>query len=150
AVLPLWWIEDTGSCACGKGVCDSPGKHPIGRLVIRGVTDASKDESKVKQWWAAYPRANIGVATGRSSGIVVVDVDGPKGEANLNTLLAEQQVTLEAKSCVNTGRADGGRHFYFPYPSNMNVPSHKNDGLEIKSDGSYVVAPPSRHATGKI
>jgi hypothetical protein len=150
AVLPLWWIEDSSGCACGAALCDSPGKHPIGRLVPHGVKYASKDEAKVRQWWAACPKANIGVATGRVSGIVVVDVDGPKGEAKLNSLLAKHEVTLEAEWCVNTGRKEGGRHFYFAYPSDTNVPSHKDDGLEIKSDGSYVVVPPSRHASGKI
>ncbi len=34
SVLPLWWVQD-GHCACGKANCDSPGKHPIGKLAVR-------------------------------------------------------------------------------------------------------------------
>jgi Primase C terminal 2 (PriCT-2)/Bifunctional DNA primase/polymerase, N-terminal len=37
----------------------------------------------------------------------------------------------------------------FKYPPNAHVPSHKDDGLEVKSDGAYVVAPPSEHESGK-
>jgi hypothetical protein len=50
---------------------------------------------------------------------------------------------------VETGRTDGGRHYYFRYPPNITLPSKKIKGLEIKSDGSYVVAPFSIHHTGK-
>src|SRR5262249_25655869 len=90
-----------------------------------------------------------GVATGRISGIVVVDVDGPKGQAKQAVLLADYGEILEARNYVETGRDDGGQHYYFKYPVDTHVPSHKDDGLEIKSDGGYVVAPPSKHVSGK-
>jgi hypothetical protein len=31
-VFPLWGTAD-GGCECGKGDCQSPGKHPLGALV---------------------------------------------------------------------------------------------------------------------
>jgi hypothetical protein len=89
AVLPLWWPEGE-RCACGNPSCiRDVGKHPIGKLVPNGVKNASKDEATVKRWWTIYPKANIGIATGRISGIVVVDVDGAKGQAKLAALLSE-------------------------------------------------------------
>jgi hypothetical protein len=149
AVIPLWWPEN-GRCACPNGAtCKSPGKHPIGKLVPHGAKDASKDLDTVKRWWAAYPKANIGAATGPISGIVVVDVDGSKGQAKQAALLAEYGQVLEARNYVETGRLDGGQHEYFGYPVNMHVPTRKDDGLEVRSDGAYVVAPPSRHVSGK-
>jgi hypothetical protein len=148
AVIPLWWPEGE-RCACGDPVCKSAGKHPIGKLVPHGAKDASKDSATVKRWWAAYPKANIGLVTGRLSGIVVVDVDGPKGQAKHAVLLAENAQILEARNYVETGRIDGGQHYYFKYPANAHVPNHKDEGLEIKSDAGYVVAPPSKHASGK-
>ena len=32
-------------------------------------------EEKIRGWWQKYPEASIGVATGKVSGIVVVDVE---------------------------------------------------------------------------
>jgi hypothetical protein len=148
AVFPLWWPED-GRCTCGNPSCKSAGKHPIGKLVPNGFKNASTDEATIKRWWTTYAKANIGIATGRVSGIAVVDVDGPKGEAKLAALLSEYEQILEPKNYVETGRLDGGQHYYFKYPTNTHVPSHKDDGLEVKSDGGYVVAPPSRHVSGK-
>lgn len=38
-VLPLWWTDDAGVCACPKHWdCPSPGKHP---LTSNGLLDAS-------------------------------------------------------------------------------------------------------------
>jgi len=148
AVMPLWWPEGE-RCACGDPACKSAGKHPIGKLVPHGAKNASKDTDTVKRWWAAYPKANIGVATGRISGIVVVDVDGLKGQAKKAALLAECGEALEGRNYVETGRLDGGQHHYFRYPADAHVPNHKDDGLEVKSDGGFVVAPPSKHVSGR-
>src|SRR5262249_35274927 len=123
-VIPLWWPEGE-RCACGDPACKSAGKHPIGQLVPHGAQNASKDTDAIKRWWAAYPKANIGVATGRISGIVVVDVDGPKGQAKQAALLAECGEVLEARNYVETGRVDGGQHYYFKHPVDAHVPNHK-------------------------
>src|SRR5207245_8411583 len=85
----------------------------------------------------AWPNANIGIATGPDSGLVVLDVDCPE------ILNGWQSDTLTAE----TGK---GQHFYFA----LNGTAVKNsvrklgDGLDLRGDGGYVVAPPSRHASG--
>src|SRR5580700_6276428 len=71
SVLPLHWATD-GQCSCGDLYCSSLGKHP---LTLHGVKDATTDETTIRQWWRKYPRANIGVATGRISNLIVVDID---------------------------------------------------------------------------
>jgi putative DNA primase/helicase len=110
AVFPLWWPEE-GRCGCGNPVCRNVGKHPLGKLVPQGFKNGSKDETTIKRWWAAYPKANIGVVTGRVSGIVVVDVDGAKGQAKLAALLSNNDNILEPRNYVETGRLDGGHHY---------------------------------------
>ena len=85
-VLPLWWPEGDG-CACGRPECRNAGKHPLGGLVPHGLEQANADAGQVARWWAAQPRANVGLRTGRVSGLVVVDVDGPVGEASLRALI---------------------------------------------------------------
>ena len=60
-------------------------------------------------WGERWPDANLGIATGPVSGLVVVDVDGPEGEAALRKLGLALPPTLE----VQTGR---GRHLYYTVP----------------------------------
>ena len=45
-------------------------------LTPGGFKDASNDPDKIRAWWRQYPNANIGIATGEISGLMVVDVDG--------------------------------------------------------------------------
>ena len=52
--------------------CVVEGKRPLTR---RGFLDASSDPEQVAAWWSRTPNANIGIPTGASSGVVVVDVD---------------------------------------------------------------------------
>ncbi|MGH2755877.1 MAG: bifunctional DNA primase/polymerase, partial [Actinomycetota bacterium] len=66
-VFPLHGLVK-GACTCGRS-CSSPGKHP---LVRRGLYEATTDAHAIKEWWRRWRSANIGVATGAGSGIVVV------------------------------------------------------------------------------
>jgi hypothetical protein len=148
-IIPLWWVEN-GVCACGKPRCAHPGKHPIGTLVPNGVHDATRDPETIIRWWTRYPRANIGIALGRVSGIVAVDVDGAPGRETLEKLLHQYNYVLTPFWYVETGREDGSRHHYFRYPNDVTVRTRKVKGLEVRSDGAYVVAPPSVHYTGRM
>jgi putative DNA primase/helicase len=69
-VVPMHTIKD-GKCSCWKGNdCERAGKHPIAE---HGVYDAITERGQIKRWWTANPNANIGIATGRKSGIIVLD-----------------------------------------------------------------------------
>jgi putative DNA primase/helicase len=112
---------------------------------------ASSDGSKIRGWWAKWPDANIGVATGPGSGIFVLDVDGKQGQASLEAMEPLPE-TLRA----NTGRTGAhgertGFHLFFASPGGVNLRSSAGrlgKGLDIKASGGYVVAPPSLHASG--
>lgn len=136
-VLPLYGIAE-GRCQCGRPDCHSPGKHP---LTPRGVNDATTDHDQISAWWMDYPDANVGVATGRASGLVVVDVDPRNGGmASLDSL------TLPTTRAVQTG--SGGFHFYLAAPQGGRG-QVLAPGVDLKADGGYVVAPPSRHRDGQ-
>src|SRR5262245_52926628 len=49
---------------------------------------------------------------------------------------------------VETG--GGGRHLYFQYPHGRLITGRSawRPGIDIKSNGGYVIAPPSRHKSG--
>jgi hypothetical protein len=86
--------------------------------------------------WFREGEANVGIVTGALSGIVVVDLDGPDGEQSARAL------TLPRTPIVQTPR---GRHFYFRHPGG-HVPNAAGvrPGVDVRGDGGYVVAPPSR------
>ncbi len=134
-------------CSCGDAECGSPGKHPIGKS---WQERASADPVAVRALWSRDPEANVGVATGVASGVVVLDVDGEAGELSLKALEALHG-TLPRAPMVITSR---GCHIYF---AAGDVPLHNRagkrgrglgDGLDLRAEGGYVVAPPSLHASG--
>jgi putative DNA primase/helicase len=86
---------------------------------------------------------------GKASGLVALDVD-PRagGDASLTELFDEHgalPATLEALT------GGGGFHFLFAHPGVKfkNSSSKIAEGLDVKTDGGYIVAAPSLHASGK-
>ena len=144
AVFPLHAALQ-GRCTCGRPDCGSPGKHP---RTSRGLNDATKDEEQVARWWATWPDANVGIATGAVSGVVVLDVDPKNGGDDGLVGLREEYGNLPATRTVVTG--GGGAHFYFRHPGEeiRNSAGRLGPGLDVRGDGGYVVAPPSVHVSG--
>ncbi|HZH33003.1 MAG TPA: bifunctional DNA primase/polymerase [Pyrinomonadaceae bacterium] len=147
AVFPLHHPVEGNACSCSQGkACRSTGKHPRTR---QGLKDATTNEGQVRAWWRRWPEANVGLAMGRTSGLVALDVDPRSGgDASLAELFDEHEsfpATLEALT------GGGGFHFLFSHPGVKfkNSSSVLGEGLDIKTDGGYIVAAPSLHASGK-
>ncbi len=102
-------------------------------------------EKEVAEWWRRWPEANVGIVTGRVSGVVVLDVDPRSGGGSALGALEKRWGALPATLEVQTG--GGGRHLWFSSdeenPSAVLAP-----GLELKAERSVVTAPPSVHASG--
>lgn len=146
-VFPLHSVRD-GKCSCGQERCTSPGKHPRS---AHGLKDATTDEGTIRKWWHQWPDANIGVATGAISGLVVLDIDPGRGGAEAFDTLMHRHGPLPSTLEQTTG--GGGRHLFFKHPgSQLKVPSRNGalgPGLDVKGDGGYVVIPPSLHSSGR-
>lgn len=91
-------------------------------------------EEEVRRWFTESEPTGIGIITGKVSGTIVVDVE--EGGS-----LEELTETVK----VRTG--GGGFHYYYKYPDVPIKNSVKKirDKMDIRSDGGYVVAPPSLH-----
>ena len=83
-VFPLHSVRNE-RCTCGHDCGKDAAKHP---RVAGGFKAATTDAEQIKAWWAKWPDANVGIATGRASRLVVFDVDGTKGLTTLRTLIA--------------------------------------------------------------
>jgi hypothetical protein len=118
--------------------CKAGGKEP---LTKRGHLDATTDPRRIHMWWKRWPHANIGIPTGRRSGIFALDVDQP---AALDALEAEHG-ELPATRSHSTG--SGGMHFLFKYPEDVEIRNSAGklaEGLDVRGEGGYIIAPPSR------
>jgi hypothetical protein len=150
-VFPLWTVlpslaGGTHICGCGRYPCKDAGKHPMARLAPHGFKDATTDVDLIKHWWTSAPNANIGLATGGRS-CIVLDVD-PRHDGDRTLVKLEQQHGL----LPNTWRAltgGGGTHVYFMADAEVRNSAGKiGPGLDVRGDGGYVVAPPSLHISG--
>src|SRR5262245_35988338 len=105
-----------------------------------GFKDVSMDPATICAWWAKWLDANIGIATGEASNLTVLDTDPRNGaHLTLDALIAEHGV-LPATATVITG--SGGRHLYFNHTFTLARGSNAlGPGVDLKSDGGFIVAP---------
>jgi hypothetical protein len=139
-IAPQVWT----ACSCGDRACGQVGKHPLGSLVPHGLKEATTNRARVLAWWTRHPLANIGLATGQR--FDVLDVDGPDGEAVIGAFAAEHGL----QSCGPLVRTGGGGWHYYLAPTGLgNVQPAGLAHVDWRGQGGYVVAPPSRHASGR-
>ena len=125
-------------------------KKPLGKLVPHGFQEATTDLSVILDWWRQEPNANIGLATGLVSNIIVIDEDPRNGGDE--SLKAQEARLGKLPNTLTVITGGGGHHYYFKYPSNKTIKSRSGiaPGLDIKSDGGYVVMPYSVHESGGL
>ncbi|MFG1785832.1 bifunctional DNA primase/polymerase [Rhodococcus oryzae] len=122
--------HDPQACAC---------------LTCHGFYAATTDPDRITAMVTTVPRGLLAIRTGAPSGLVVVDVDtGHGGMASLRDLIARG--LTPTTRYVRTG--SGGLHLYYRHPGRP-VPCDQSTrlgpGIDVRADGGYVVAPPSRH-----
>lgn len=123
--------------------CARGGKLP---LVAHGCKDASSDLAIVRAWWRQHPGANVAFATG--AGVLVVDIDGEQGETSWLTVQMRAGRRLRDTLSVRTG--SGGRHLYLRTSGELgNTVGKLGPGIDTRCGGGYVLAPPSRHPSGR-
>ncbi len=102
---------------------------------------------ELESWFTEGP-FNVGVVTGRISGIFVVDCDSPE---------AFQWAQEKLPPCDLRVRTAKGVHQYYPFSGERpmrNKVGVRYDGrqldIDIRADGGYVVGPGSVHPNGHI
>lgn len=140
----------SGHCGCRRGeACEHPAKHP---LTPGGIKAATTDQAQIAEWWAHWPWAGVGIVTGANSGLAVVDVDvAHGGKETLERLVGEG--ALSPTLSVRTG--SDGWHLYYAHPGERlanatgRLGARELQGVDLRADGGYVVAPPSGHRSGR-
>jgi len=122
------------------------GKRPL--LAWLEFQDRLATPEELDAWYARWPEANVGIVTGRISGLVVIDVDARHGgEESLARLEATHGPLPETVEALTGG---GGRHLYFAHPGGR-VGNRVGllPGIDLRGDGGCIVAPPSVHPSGR-
>lgn len=87
---------------------------------------------------------NVAIATGRVSGVFVVDVDIKNGAGGDDSLKDLEREHGDLPHTVEAITWSGGRHIFFKYPERgMGCRTGIRPGIDIRGDGGYVIAPPS-------
>jgi hypothetical protein len=119
-----------------------------------GHNGATRDIKTVLGWWGPegnMPHANVGIATGRLSGIWVLDVDnhGDESQNGFTTLQALIDANSALPDTTTAMSPRGGLHYYFKVPEDFDIVNKAGilgPGLDSRSSGGYIVAPPSIRA----
>ncbi len=90
----------------------------------------------------AKPWPGVGIVTGAISDLAVLDFDSPE---------AEVELTRRGHPATPMAKTARGMHAYFQHPGGE-LPTRigLGSGLDLKGDGGYVVAPPSKHPSGAV
>lgn len=135
-------IYDAAMAYRDKGLSVIPlreNKRPV--FEWREYQSRLADYLEIKDWCERMPWMGIGIVTGHISKIVVMDLDN-----------MEAQEFVKRKGLPHTpiAKTSKGVHIYMKMnpDDEWSNRSFQDLGIDIRAEGGYVVAPPSRHPSG--
>jgi hypothetical protein len=124
-------------------------KFPPGGFRLKRCFDNLLEESEILSWWEKNPGYNIGLATGKVSGVDCLDFDGSGALDIYEASIGGFSETITQ----STGRTDGGFHALYKYHGgglkSKKYLEEDGHGIDLKTDGGIIVLSPSVHKSGK-
>jgi predicted P-loop ATPase len=112
-----------------------------GQLLRSWKNEATTDPAAISGWWDMWPDADICIATGNGLAVIDMDVKGKEdGMASMLGWIADNG-SMPPTAVAMTG--SGGQHHYYLVDGTYQNRRGILPGIDIRSDGGYVVAPPS-------
>jgi hypothetical protein len=120
------------------GIPCGANKKPIGCLVPHGLKDATCDPKVIERWWAALPFAEFAFVV--TEGVVVLDLDGPKGKRDFERLAGFPLDEFKGPAATTPG---GGLHLFCATDGRDYVNSVRLPGtaIDVRGHGAYVLLP---------
>jgi hypothetical protein len=140
------FTEDGVECSCSKGInCSNKGKHPIHRYKYIDPANYENKKNRYLKEFENNPNLNIGF---KVMGYSVLDVDNRSGgDKSLAQLLRDYEINFNHVISVN---CSNGQHIYASNTHLKNTAGVIGKGLDVRSEGGFIVAPGSVHKSGKV
>jgi len=110
-------------------------------LTTTGFKAATKFKHIIDRWWSDWPAAAVGLPTGAATGFFALDIDNKPGGSNgfvwLDAMEAEHGPLPVTARVVSP---NGGMHIYFKYVVGTRNRGALGAGVDIRSEGGYVLA----------
>jgi archaellum biogenesis ATPase FlaH len=146
SVIPLCPPTHEGCNTPHLNSCKNPGKGPL--VPWTTYQKRTPSENEVKLLFRRNYECNVGIVMGQVSNLVGLDIDGPDAPDLL------QQISQgDLPDTLSFKTPGGGQRLLYSLPENTTVKKEKHTHLTshllILGEGSYTVAPPSIHTTGR-
>jgi hypothetical protein len=138
--------EDGVECSCRRGInCHSIGKHPIHSYRFIDHSNYEDKKDRYLKEFENNPNLNIGF---KVMGYSVLDIDNKnRGDQSLAHLLREYEINMDSVISV---KCSNGQHVYASNTHLKNTAGVIGNGLDVRSEGGFVVAPGSVHKSGSV
>ena len=107
-------------------------------------THARPSPEMIDNWFSNLSGAGVGMATGKVSNVVVLDVENTCPYP-IKELLKRYPTQLVSRT------GSGGYHLFYQYPNSTGRVSNRVrmfEGMDLRADGGFVVLPPTVHPNG--
>lgn len=113
--------------------------------VGHGHKDATTDPGQILRWWRNCPNANIGMPTGRTSGFLVVDIDGVQA-AKAFSAMGDIGIPLIQNSVR-------GWHLFYAWSPGCegirNSVGFIGSNIDVRGEGGFIALAPSVRRGGQ-
>lgn len=126
----------------GFSVIPAKPRTKLALVPWKEFSSRSPTEEEIRAWWESNPDANIAIVLGEVSGVICLEVDDLESIKGRHIPVTPQAIS-------------GGKilpHYYFRYKPGIEYYKSQENGRElfsIRTNGQYVVVPPSVHPSGR-
>lgn len=116
-----------------------------------GLHDWFNNPDDARKLWTEHPDFNIAIVCGAPSGNLVVldfDEDDAKGIHGFDTLSEWEDEVGELLPTATAITGRGGMHYLYRADKVYHPSVNRDLGVDVRGEGSYIVAPPSVHPNG--
>jgi hypothetical protein len=144
--LPVFPVDVKSKVPIPRRDPDPTGEFKDGIPGTGGVYKATTDANTIRVWWTNRSHL-IALPMGEKTGVWAVDVDTPEDHEDGATAwndITSQHAPIKTREHRS---ATDGPHLLFTWDASQPVGCSSGDlpvGIEVKGQGGYIVAPPSR------